>query len=83
MRTEAQKERRELAQKKLVGDSTTCAILKTMGECSAHDSCAWCQCPHGAAKDACWSLEDAKKLPGDIFQCEKMKELPASVNWNE
>mmetsp|Transcript_15729 Transcript_15729/g.26531 ORF Transcript_15729/g.26531 Transcript_15729/m.26531 type:complete len:413 (-) Transcript_15729:94-1332(-) len=40
--------------------------------CDALASCSWCK--SAAVRPACRNLEDAKKLPPAVFQCDKLEE---------
>lgn len=42
------------------------------GECNADAACVWCAC--SAVPSACFSVEDAEKLPAAVFTCDKKEE---------
>merc|ERR1711998_28875 len=38
------------------------------GSCNADSACVWCKC--SAVPSVCFSVDDAKKLPAAVFQCD-------------
>ena len=58
------------AMTQLKDDEDTCNAIGDEAGCNANDICSWCKA--GAVKDACHSLENAKKLPDAVFKCSKL-----------
>jgi len=58
------------AMTQLKDDEDTCNAIGDEAGCNANDICSWCKA--GAVKDACHSLENAKKLPAAVFKCSKL-----------
>jgi hypothetical protein len=50
-----------------------CEKLSSSDSCDGNDECSWCK--SGAVPPACHSLEDAKKLPSAVFQCDKLNSI--------
>jgi len=46
----------------------TCNLLTDKTECSTNYKCSWCT--SGAVKSECHSVENAERLPINIFECD-------------
>lgn len=56
--------------KKVGKTSDQCkADHSTKDDCDSDDACTWCACM--AVPSACWSVEDAKRLPAAVYVCDK------------
>lgn len=62
----------------LKDDASDCEAIGDDKSCDASDKCAWCK--SAAVKPACKDLEDAKKLPSSIFQCDKISDEAIFLN---